>query len=68
MAGITSIKVKESLDELTQLLCQVKTTSGKERLQVRALAEAGGCTEYQRNGQSGWETSQHPANVVIDVP
>ena len=34
MAGITSIKVKESLDELTKLLCQVKTTSGKERLQV----------------------------------
>lgn len=34
MAGITSIKVKESLDELTQLLCQVKTMSGKERLQV----------------------------------
>ena len=34
MAGVTSIEVKESLDELTQLLCQVKTPSGKERLQV----------------------------------
>ena len=34
MAGVTSIEVKESLDELTQLLCQVKTSSAKERLQV----------------------------------
>ena len=38
MAGVTSIEVKESLDELTQQLCQVKTSSAKERLQVRALA------------------------------
>jgi transposase len=34
MAGVTSIEVKESLDELTQQLCQVKTSSAKERLQV----------------------------------
>jgi len=34
MAGITSIKVQESLDELTQLLCQVNSSSAKERLQV----------------------------------
>ena len=34
MAGVTAIEVKESLDELTQLLCQVKTSSAKERLQV----------------------------------
>ena len=34
MAGVTSIKVQESLDELTQQLCQVKTLSAKERLQV----------------------------------
>ena len=34
MAGVTSIEVKESLDELTQQLCQVKTPSAKERLQV----------------------------------
>ena len=38
MAGVTSIEVKESLDELTQQLCQVKTSRAKERLQVRALA------------------------------
>ncbi len=46
MAGVTSIEVKESLDELTQDLCQVKTSRDKERLQVRALAEAGKGTEY----------------------
>ena len=34
MAGITSIEVKESLDELTQQLCQVNSSSEKERLQV----------------------------------
>ena len=34
MAGVTSIEVKESLEELTQQLCQVKTSSAKERLQV----------------------------------
>lgn len=34
MAGVTSIEVKESLDELTQQLCQVKTSCAKERLQV----------------------------------
>ena len=34
MAGITSIEVKESLDELTQQLCQVNSSSAKERLQV----------------------------------
>ncbi len=34
MAGVTSIEVKESLDELTQLLCQVNLPSAKERLQV----------------------------------
>ena len=34
MVGVTSIEVKESLDELTQQLCQVKTSSAKERLQV----------------------------------
>jgi hypothetical protein len=38
MAGITSIEVKESLDELTQQLGQVNSSSAKERLQVRALA------------------------------
>ena len=34
MAGITSIEVKESLDELTQQLCQVDSPCAKERLQV----------------------------------
>ena len=34
MAGVTSIEVKESLDELTQQLCQVKTSCAQERLQV----------------------------------
>ena len=34
MAGVTSIEVKESLDELTQQVCQVKTSRAKERLQV----------------------------------
>lgn len=34
MTGVTSIEVKESLDELTQQLCQVKTSCAKERLQV----------------------------------
>lgn len=34
MAGVTAIEVKESLDELTQQLCQVKSPSAKERLQV----------------------------------
>ena len=34
MAGVTSIEVKESLDELTQQLCQVNSSSAKERLQV----------------------------------
>lgn len=34
MAGVTSIEVKESLEELTQQLCQVKTSSAKQRLQV----------------------------------
>lgn len=34
MAGVTSIEVKESLEELTQQLCQVKTSCAKERLQV----------------------------------
>ena len=34
MAGITSIEVKESLDELTQQLCQVNSPCAKERLQV----------------------------------
>ena len=68
MAGVTAIEVKESLDELTQLLCQVKTSSAKERLQVRALAEAGKVTECQRNCQSSGETSKQRANLVIEVP
>ena len=68
MAGVTSIEVKESLDELTQQLCQVKTSRDKERLQVRALAEAGKGTEYQRNCQSGRETSKYRANLVIELP
>ncbi len=34
MAGITSIKVEESLEQLTQQLSQVKTSRAKERLQV----------------------------------
>jgi transposase len=34
MAGVTSIEVQESLDELTQQLCQVNSSSAKERLQV----------------------------------
>lgn len=34
MAGVSSIEVRESLEQLTQLLCQVKTSSAKERLQV----------------------------------
>ena len=34
MAGVTSIEVKESLDELTQQLCQVDSPCAKERLQV----------------------------------
>ncbi len=34
MTGVTSIEVKESLDELAQQLCQVKTSCAKERLQV----------------------------------
>ena len=46
MVGITSIKVKESLDELAEQLRQVETVSNKERLQVRALAKTRKCTEY----------------------
>ncbi|MGH2415458.1 MAG: helix-turn-helix domain-containing protein [Microcystaceae cyanobacterium] len=34
MAGVTSIEVKESLDELVQQLQQVETSTDKERLQV----------------------------------
>ena len=34
MAGVTSIKVKESLEELAQLLRQAQQSSTKERLQV----------------------------------
>ncbi|QZZ20737.1 hypothetical protein J5X98_07270 [Leptothermofonsia sichuanensis E412] len=34
MAGVTSVKVKESLDELVQQLQQVETPKDKERLQV----------------------------------
>jgi DNA-binding transcriptional ArsR family regulator len=34
MAGVTSIAVKESLDELVQQLQQVETPTDKERLQV----------------------------------
>ena len=34
MVGITSIEVKESLDELTQQLRQAETPTAKERLQV----------------------------------
>lgn len=34
MAGVTSIEVKESLDELTQQLCKVNSPCVKERLQV----------------------------------
>lgn len=34
MVGITSIEVKESLDDLAEQLRQVKTASDKERLQV----------------------------------
>ena len=34
MAGVTSIEVQESLDDLTQQLRQAKTPSTKERLQV----------------------------------
>jgi transposase len=34
MAGVTSIEVKESLDELIQQLQQVETPTDKERLQV----------------------------------
>ena len=68
MAGVTSIEVKESLDELTQQLCQVRTSCAKERLQVRALAEAGKVTECQRNCQSSGETSSRGANLVIEVP
>ena len=34
MAGVTSIEVKESLDELVQQLQQVETPTDKERLQV----------------------------------
>ncbi len=34
MSGVTSIEVKESLDELTQRLCQVNSPCAKERLQV----------------------------------
>jgi transposase len=34
MAGVTSIEVKESLDDLTEQLRQAKTLSDKERLQV----------------------------------
>ena len=68
MAGITSIEVKESLDELAQQLCQVNSRSAKERLQVRALAEAGECTEYQRNCQSSGKTASRRANLVIEVP
>lgn len=34
MVGITSIKVKESLDDLTEQLRQAETSTAKERLQV----------------------------------
>lgn len=34
MVGVTSIEVKESLDDLTQQLRQAETSSAKERLQV----------------------------------
>jgi len=36
MAGVTSIAVKESLDELAQQLRQADTPTTKERLQVPA--------------------------------
>ena len=68
MAGVSSIEVRESLEQLTQQLCQVNSSSAKERLQVRALAKARKCTEYQRNCQSNWETSKHIANLVSNVP
>ncbi len=34
MAGVTSVEVQESLDELVQQLQQVETLRDKERLQV----------------------------------
>ena len=41
MADITSIKVKESLEDLAVQLQKAKTLKARERLQVRALAETG---------------------------
>ena len=49
-------------------MCQVKTSKDKERLLVRALAEAGKGTEAQRNCQSGRETLVCRANLVKELP
>ena len=46
MVGVTSVQVKENLEDLTERLRQAKTLKAKERLQVLNLAETRRCTQY----------------------
>ena len=72
MVGITSIDVKESLDELSEQLRQAKTPTAKERLQalywlkqeiapsIRAIAKAVG---KHRNTVQTWLSSYREGGV-----
>ena len=68
MAGVTSIDVKESLDDLAEKLRHVETATAKERLQVLYWLKQDNAPSYQCDCESGWETASRGANVVIELP
>jgi len=76
MAGITSVEVKESLDEIASQLRQAKTPKAKERLQVlfwlkqekppsiSAIAKASGKHRKQnREARAAFEQTLQPTSV-----
>lgn len=68
MAGVTSIEVKESLDDLAERLRQSEQATIKERLQVQYLAQARDGTQHQCHCQSERQTSGNSTTVVIPLP
>jgi len=68
MVGVTSIEVKESLDDLVKRLRQAETAKAIISLASTVLAQTGECTDDQCDRQSHRETSQHSASLVMEIP
>jgi hypothetical protein len=68
MVGVTSIDIKESLDELAEQLRQTKSPRAKERLQVLYWLKQEKAPSMLRNCQGESEASKHIAKLVVDVP